>query len=122
MLLLSLPSSIMTKIHNHRPIKNKKYKSPPLGKVVGGIIMSIKIENKKICTEELVKSLKTSLEFDDWNYTALWLETHGCELVGEKYWKEYRYNNNEICIFWDTASHNAISIRINDERIIEVRK
>ena len=122
MLLLSLPSSIMTKIHNHRPIKNKKYKSPPLGKVAGGKIMDIIIENKKFVTEELIKALKISLYFDDLNHVALFLETEGCEFVGNKYWKEYRYNNNEICIFWDTASHNAISIRINDEKIVEVRK
>ena len=84
--------------------------------------MNIKIENKKFVTEELVKSLKLSLNFNNWNYIALFLETEGCEYIGQKYWKEYRYNNNEICIFWDTTSHNAISIRINDERIIEVRK
>lgn len=84
--------------------------------------MKVTIENKKLVTEELIKVLKTSLEFDDWNHVALFLETQGCEFVGEKYWKEYRYNNNEICIFWDTSSHNAISIRINDEKIVEVRK
>lgn len=84
--------------------------------------MKITIENKKFVTEELITILKTSLYFNDVNHVALFLETQGCELVGNKYWKEYSYNNNEISIFWDTASHNAISLRINDERIIEVRK
>lgn len=84
--------------------------------------MKVIIENKKVITEELIKVLQISLEFDDWNHVALFLETQGCEFVGARYWKEYRYNNNEICIFWDTASHNAISIRINDEKIVEVRK
>lgn len=84
--------------------------------------MYVKIENKKIVTEELIKSLKQSLKYNDWNYVAIFLETEGCELMGIKYWKEYSYNNHDISIFWDTASHRAISIRIDDEKIIEVRK
>ena len=84
--------------------------------------MHIKIENKKFVTEQIIKELKMSLKYNTWNYIALYLETQGYELMGNKYFIEYKKDNNIIDIFWDTSSRNAISIRLNDERILEIRK
>lgn len=83
--------------------------------------MKVTIENKKLVTNDLIESLKTALKFNDWNYTALFLETQGCELVGNKYWKEYRYNTHDISIFWGT-DHKRILIRVDNTLIVEVEK
>ena len=86
--------------------------------------MYIYIEKNKIAknfvTEEIIEELKRSLKYKTWNYISLYLETKGYELIGMKYFIEYKNNNNIIDIFWDTADKNEISIRINDEKIITI--
>lgn len=83
--------------------------------------MKVTIENKKICTKELIESLKKSLFFNDWNHVALFLETEGCELIGNKWWKEYRFKEHDISIFWGT-DRKRILLRVDDELIVEVEK